>query len=87
MAPSMLARLTRLRFVVVTLFWVGLTPLRDELEASGLSASGRDPGDPSPGVWPSQAISAYRRVPSAPTTTALSLRSGSACHAISGSPK
>jgi len=36
MAPSMLARLTRLRLVVVTLFWVGLTPLRDELEEAGL---------------------------------------------------
>jgi hypothetical protein len=30
------SRMRRLCLVVVTLFWVGLTPLRDELEAAGL---------------------------------------------------
>jgi len=44
MTPSILGRavtravlrMRRLSLVVVTLFWVGLTPLRDELEEAGL---------------------------------------------------
>jgi hypothetical protein len=34
--PVLVSRMRRLSLIVVTLFWVGLTPLRDELEEAGL---------------------------------------------------